>query len=75
MTDPDSPAEQRVARLLGELRETAPPPPAELPARVVRTARWQSAARGVLVSATELAGALATGLGMIAGVREDRRRA
>lgn len=72
MPEPDAPVDRRVAHLVGELHDTTPPPPDDLPERVLRTARWQSAARGAFVSASELAGALASGIGLVLGVREQR---
>jgi hypothetical protein len=46
---PASPAaEERLGALLGLLRADPPVATAELPARVLRTARWQHAVRGAL---------------------------
>jgi hypothetical protein len=53
--DPLDGPEQRVHQLLRELGEDRPPGAEGLPARVVRSARWQHAVRGSLVASSELA--------------------
>lgn len=68
-----TPAESRLAALLGALRSEPPPPDARLTRSVMRTARWQFAARGTLLALTELAEVLLGGVATLLGVRGVRR--
>lgn len=68
-----TPVESRLATLLDALRSEPPPPDAGLTESVMRTARWQFAARGTLVALTELAEVLIGGVAALLGVRAVRR--
>jgi hypothetical protein len=61
-----SPAERRLGELLAALAAEPLPGDAALTRRVVHRARRQRAARGALVAAGRLAGALADGLALLA---------
>jgi hypothetical protein len=65
-----TPAEARVRDLVQQLRGAPPSPPSTaLVRRVVRTARWQRVARGALVAAGQVLGALAQGVSLLVGRR------
>lgn len=63
-------ADQRVHELLRDLERNAAEPPPDLPRAVVRTARWQHAARNALVVRSELATVVGTALRLAAGERK-----
>ena len=65
-----TPAERRVSEFLSGLAADAPVAGPQLSAAVVRTARWQRAARTPLRAAGSLAAAVADGLTMVLGVRK-----
>jgi hypothetical protein len=67
--DRPTPAEAKLADHLGILRAGAAPPPDGFAAGVVRTARWQQAARQPLRLAGALLGALGEGVRLLAGAR------
>lgn len=70
MTTEDlSPAERRVSEFLSGLAADAPVAGSQLSAAVVRTARWQRAARTPLRAAGSLAAAVADGVTMMLGLR------
>lgn len=71
MTD-DERAESRVAQLIHALRDAPAPAGDELPATVVRTARWQRPFRRVLVAAATAGGGIVDGFSGL--VRGRRRR-
>ena len=78
MTDQNSPdgptpAERRLATLLAEVEADPPVPHPALAERVMRTARWQYAARGLFVSVSEVAAAVGAGLDFLLSERERRR--
>ena len=63
-------ADQRVPELLRDLARNAAAPPPDLPASVLRTARWQHAVRGSLVISSELATVVGAALKLAAGTRQ-----
>jgi len=63
-------ADQRVHELLRDLERNAADPPPELPRSVVRTARWQHAARNSLVISSELATVIGAAVRLAAGGRK-----
>ncbi len=63
-------ADQRVHELLSDLERNAAPPPPDLSAQVVRTARWQHSVRSSLVLSGELATVVGAALKLAAGVRK-----
>jgi hypothetical protein len=63
-------ADQRVHELLRDLERNAAAPPPDLPASVLRTARWQHAVRGSLVISSELATVVGAALKLAAGTRK-----
>lgn len=69
-----SPAEQRVRALLGLLRAEPPTSSSSLTLAVVRTARWQSAVRGVIRRTGAFAGGLVSGIDLLLGIRRRPRR-
>ncbi len=75
-TRPDAltPAEVRLRKHLGVLRETAPQPGPSLVERVARAARWQRAVRAPMRAAGMLAAALGEGIALALGARMRRRR-
>jgi hypothetical protein len=67
-----TPAENRLQEHLGLLREQPPEPSQDLTVRVMRTARWQRAARRPMLLAAELAGAVLDGVSLLLGRRPRR---
>ena len=67
--DADTPAEERLLAHLDDLRRHPPEPVAELASIVVRSARWQMAARPYLVAVGALAMSMAEGAGVAGGRR------
>lgn len=67
--DAATPAEERLLTHLDDLRRHSPEPAGELAAMVVRSARWQRAARPYLLAAGALAMSVAEGSRVAAGVR------
>lgn len=61
----DTPEEARVHALLSELRVAPVPAGADLPADVIRAARWQRPVRRVLSGLGALLGGVADGLGSL----------
>ena len=72
-TDDPTPAERRVSEFLSGLATDAPRAGTQLTARVVRTARWQRAARTPLRAAGGLAAAVVDGVSMVLGLRRGTR--
>ncbi len=67
---PVSPAaEERLGTLLALLRADPPAAAADLPARIVRAARWQHALRGALRVGGWMTSAAADVVGLVAGRR------
>jgi hypothetical protein len=67
--DAATPAEERLLTHLYDLRRNPPEPPGELASMVVRSARWQRAARPYFLAAGALAMSVAEGTRVAAGVR------
>jgi hypothetical protein len=67
--DSETPAEQRLLVYLDGLREHPPQPRANLVAAVMRTARWQAAARPYLAAIGSLGGAVGAGVSVLVGAR------
>ena len=63
-------ADRRVHELLRDLEHNAATPPRDLPAGVVRTARWQRSARSSLLIASEFASVLGAAARLAAGTRK-----
>jgi hypothetical protein len=68
-SDALTPAEERLLTHLNDLRREPPEPGAELASIVVRSARWQRAARPYLLAVGALALSVAEGTRVAAGVR------
>jgi hypothetical protein len=62
-------SEQRVAEYLGELREEEPAPDDHLTRSIVRSARWQEAARTPVKAIAALTAAIGDGLALVIGGR------
>jgi hypothetical protein len=67
--DAETPAEERLLTHLDELRRNPPEPGAELALIVVRSARWQRAARPYLLAVGALAMSMAEGARVTVGTR------
>ncbi len=67
-----TPAEQRVAELVAQLRGDRRDPPQRLTEQVMHTARWQRAVRGTLVTVGQLISALGAGLELLVDNRPGR---
>lgn len=67
--DAATPAEERLLTHLDDLRRHPPEPAGELASLVVRTARWQGAARPYLLAVGALAMSVAEGARVAAGAR------
>lgn len=67
--DAATPAEERLLTHLDELRRHPPEPAGELASIVVRSARWQRAARPYLLAAGALAMSVAEGTRVAVGAR------
>jgi hypothetical protein len=67
--DADTPAEERLLTHLDDLRRHPPEPVAELASIVVRSARWQLAARPYLLAVGALAMSMAEGTRVAGGRR------
>jgi hypothetical protein len=67
--DGATPAEERLLAYLGDLRRDQPEPVTELASIIVRTARWQLAARPYLLAVGALAMSVADGTRVAAGAR------
>ena len=63
-------ADERVHELLSDLGSNAAPPPPDLSASVLRTARWQRTVRNSLVISSELATVAGAALKLAAGARK-----
>ena len=71
--DAESPAERALESRLADVRLLPPEVDPRLAAAIVRTARWQRAARAPLVLAGALARAAADGLGVLIGLGKEPR--
>lgn len=71
--DPDimTPAERRLLDVVAVLRGEGPDNPMLAP-RVIHTARWQRAVRVPLAAMGRLAGTVADGFGLLAGIGNKR---
>jgi hypothetical protein len=67
--DAATPAEERLLTHLDELRRHPPEPAGELASIIVRTARWQSAARPYLLAIGALAMSAAEGTRVVLAAR------
>ena len=67
--DSPTPAEERLLTHLNDLRRNPPAPGAELASIIVRTARWQRAARPYLLAVGALAMSVAEGIRVDVGAR------
>lgn len=65
-------SETRLRDYLEELRDEPPEPEPPMSARIVRTARWQHAARGPLQAIGMLLDAVAAGIAELFGDRRPR---
>ncbi|MGI8412354.1 MAG: hypothetical protein ACR2QA_07640 [Solirubrobacteraceae bacterium] len=73
MTDePAAPNVQRLQALLELLASETPPGIDSMNAQIMRTARWQHATRWAVIAASDLAGALLAGVGLIVGIPQTR---
>lgn len=70
---PRTPAEERLASLLALVRSEPARGEQSLVESVMRTARWQYATRGILLSVTELAGAVGGLVTLLLGGRGRHR--
>lgn len=66
--EPLTPAEKRASGLLALLRDDLPRAPVGLTEGVVRSARWQRAARGTLALIGELVAAATVGTEILLGI-------
>lgn len=73
MNDATDPAEERALQLMLLLHEDRPRPSDTLRERIMRTARWQYALRGVLHVLAQLAGALGDLTRLVLGGGSQRR--
>ena len=73
MNDADDPAEERALQLMLLLHEDRPRPSDSIRERIMRTARWQYALRGVLQIVAQLAGALGDLTRLVFGASPKRK--
>jgi hypothetical protein len=70
---PETGAEQRLRHLLELIRSAPPAPPADLPKRVVDTARWERGVRNTSQAIGGFGASIAEGLAILLGIRKPPR--